>query len=349
MAWLYKRPGSPFWWVAWVAGGRKSRQSTGIRHEERKRPGESALAIQRNLEERLARARFGLSAMVREKTISSLVTDYMVSVVARPRTIDRYQQLANNLVRWMEGQKVATVQEVSHELVARYVADGLKERADCTVRQECAFFRRMWVEARKRDFCAFDQNPWDVSIKCEQRARQPYTDDELQAIFAATKLPQWMRVCCWLALYTGARCDTLRGLHTEHIGLDMGVINFHRSKTDPYSVPLHPVLAEYLRSLKLPPGPIMPPEAVEGNAYFAQLFARCTAPPKEKGGAGFRGQFHRFRHTFNTRLMECGVPRTAAMFLMNHKSESSNAKYTHVEAIAMAPQLAKLEYGVKIA
>lgn len=345
MAWLFRRTGSPFWWIAWTdGGGQRHRESTGIRHLEHKRPAEPALAVQRAIEERLSRAKFGLLAMVQPKPIAEFIADWRLMMTGTAAsTVARYGAYLKTLENWCAAQKISLLAEVTYAVAARYVSEGLAERADTTVRCELLLFRRMWMEARKRSYCVFDESPWDIKVKCQERLRRPFSSDELQKLFGSD-IPAWLRTVCWIALYTGARAETMRYLHAEHIGLDLGVVNFVRSKTGSYTVPLHPNLVEYLRTLKLSPGPIFPAEwGARGQSVFSNYFIRHLRK------LGIKGSFHQFRHTFNSRLMECGVSRTEAMFLMNHKSEGVNAKYTHVEAVKMAPALAKLDYGMKIA
>lgn len=57
-----------------------------------------------------------------------------------------------------------------------------------------------------------------------------------------------------------------------------------------------------------------------------------------------RYRFHDLRHTFNTRLMECGVVREVRMSLMGHSlGDDPQATYTHVELPIKREAIHKLE------
>jgi integrase len=57
-----------------------------------------------------------------------------------------------------------------------------------------------------------------------------------------------------------------------------------------------------------------------------------------------RCRFHDLRHTFNTRLMECGVIREVRMSLMGHSlGDDPQATYTHVELPIKREAIRKLE------
>lgn len=343
MAYLYKRSRSPFWWIGYTNGDRIVRESTGLRHDGKVKPSDAAKQVLHAIEERLARVRYGLAPVIQHRSVREFMAQYQAGLQLSPASVRRYLAMTRNLLDWAEGQKLVQLQEIDYSRGAEYVRAALAVRVDTTVRQEITLFRKMWDEARKCSFVSFDENPWRHKIKCERRRKEAYSIEDLAAIFKMP-MPAWMRLCCWISLYTGARGDTIRAVRAEHIGLDLGVINFEKSKTGPYSVPLHPELAAYLRGAGLPEsGPILPAEVLEkSESYLSCMFTKLSV---SKRGCGFRANFHQFRHTFNSRLLECGATRTQTMFLMNHRSEASNEKYTHVDAVVMAPALARLHYG----
>jgi len=342
MANLFQRPRSPFWWVSYTTPAGRTRVSTGIRHDGRKSPPKDSTVweLRRTIEERQARAKFGAAPMVEPKLVRLFMDEYLANLQGvRPASVARYQFMVQSLNRWLATESVTLVSEVNYPVASRYVAHrrgaGI---GPGTLRGEVRLFNKAWAEARKLHLCEFAENPWTFTFKQDREEEQPFTDAELAAILAQ-KMPVWLRLSVDIALYTGARSSSIKGLRWEDIGAD--VIHFRTSKTTAFTLPLHPRLAERLAPHRQPSGTVLPDDVLSKcAAYFSQMFKFVCQRAKVP-----RGHFHLFRHTFISRLAQAGVEQRVTQLLANHASADVHRHYTHSNAALLAPQLGRLTYG----
>lgn len=340
MANLYQRPRSPFWWISYTTATGRVRVATGIRHDGRKQPPKDSpvLEIRRTIEERLARTKFGAAPMLEQKPVADYLAGRLAALQGvRPSSLKRYQFMVRAFTNWAASDGVSTVADVTYPVASRYVvfrrARGI---GAATLRSEVRFLNAAWAEARKLHHCEFDENPWTFSFKLERHEPEPFTDAELSAILAQ-KMPPWLRLAVDLALYTGARISSIKGLCWEDI--NHAAIHFRTSKTTQYTVPLHSRLLSILDPLRAT-GPVLPTEVLsKGDGYFSQKFKVVC----QRAGVG-RGHFHLFRHTMLSRLALAGVEQRVTQLLANHASGDVHRHYTHANAAALAPHLERLTY-----
>lgn len=341
MATISKRADSPYWWVAYTDGCRV-RVSTHIHHGNAKQPPKDSpvFAYIRKIEDRLARRRLGLPATIEAKPIAAFLSEYVNGMQGiRETSRNQYRTLNGILTAWCSQAKIITVADIDYPTACRYLAENKGKKS---LAGEISYFKTAWEEAKRRNYCDFDENPWKLKMARQVKVSKSAFSASDISTFLAADMPQWMRTMAMIALYTGARISSIKGLHWEHIGFDLSVINFEKSKTDAYTLPLHSKLADYLKPLAKKAGPVLPEDVLDKTAsyisvMFIRLFERIEVV----------GTFHKFRHTFNSRLRMCGVEKGQAMLLMNHKSSAVNDKYTHVDtedARALAPQIEKLNY-----
>ena len=340
MANIYKRPRSPFWWISYTSGTNRIRASTGVRHDGRKQPAKDSpvLEIRRTIEERLARAKFGAAPMLEQKSVADYLTGYLVSLQGvRANSIKRYQFMVNAFTRWAATEGVATVADVTYPVASRYVAFRRSAGiGPATLRGEVRFLNAAWAEANKLHHCEFAENPWTFSFKLERHEPDPFTDAELSAILAQP-MPAWLRLSVDIALYTGARISSIKGLRWEDISQE--AVHFRTSKTTSFTVPLHPRLLAILSPLRST-GNVLPPDVLSKvGGYISQMFKLVC----QRAGVP-RGHFHLFRHTFISRLALAGVEQRVTQLLANHASGDVHRHYTHTNAAALAPHLERLIY-----
>lgn len=340
MANIYKRPRSPFWWISYTTATDRVRVSTGVRHDGRKSPPKDSpvLEIRRTIEERLARAKFGAAPMLEHKPVADFLRDYLAGLQGvRPTSLRRYQFMVNAFTGWAKTEGVATVADVTYPVASRYVA--FRRAADigpATLRAEVRFLHSAWAEAKKLHHVEFEENPWTFSFKVERHEPDPFTDAELAAILAQP-MPAWLRLSVDIALYTGARISSIKGLRWEDITIE--AIHFRTSKTSSFTVPLHPALAATLE-LQRSSGTVLPKDVLaKSDAHFSQTFKVIC----QRAGVP-RGHFHLFRHTFISRLALAGVEQRVTQLLANHADSNVHRHYTHANAAALAPHLQRLTY-----
>jgi integrase len=263
-------------------------------------------------------------------------------------TLIAYECNARRLCAWCDAQKFNSLSDLDFAKTNQYATEQRAVRSSVGVKMEIALFRRAWEKAKKMKHVAFDENPWSMTFKTSTAEKEPYSDEEIRAIFGLA-MPQWLRVFCMVALYTGGRIGSIRLLTWEDLDCDVGVVHFRSSKTGPYSVPMHPVLLRFLQPIR-GQGLIRAGQTdqVTSSLVVATL-RKLSRKPVTKGGLGWTAHFHRFRHTFNTALMQSGVSRTVAMHLMNHRSEKVNSVYSHVDVLKFSKELERLTFGAPMA
>jgi integrase len=348
MATLYKRDGSPFWWVYSVVGGKKIRESTGIRHDGKKKPCDTAIEIRSAIEARMARAKFGLAPILEVKSVKGYLAEYQNSLSDhRSTSTTRYEAIANHFIRWTDEMRNAldplvinNVSDVTGSVAARYVDAFRGKLAGVTLDGYVKWLKAAWNEAKRRNYCYFEENPFLISVQKEKAEKRAFTSEEMRTLLAIQK-PEWLRLAIRIGAYTGARIESIKALRWENIGWDLGVVNFPKSKTDAYSVAMHPELKAYLETcpLRASEGPVVGQEVLDkADAYVSQTFRDAS---KRAGVTG--GTFHMFRHTFTTLCAEQGIDKRHSMAMTNHKDEGIHDAYTHVEASKLLPVIAKLK------
>lgn len=104
MASLFKRDGSPFWWLFMVDGGERKRFSTGIRHEGKRKPCEAAEKIRLRYEQAQAFARHGVAMPVEVITLQDFFKALAATETCRPSSAIRYAITRKNFREWAESR-----------------------------------------------------------------------------------------------------------------------------------------------------------------------------------------------------------------------------------------------------
>lgn len=346
MATLTTRPDSPYWILYYRIGAKRHRIPTGIRHEGKRTPPETAKEILRNHEDKMARQRFGLAMPIEVKGLKDFYDEMIAfwKTNISEETVIRRQSMVNVFLKWAEEHGYKTLSDITPAIAMKYITEAGEKKASRTVKEEAKFHRQCFDEAKKRGHVQFepDCNPWKIKIKVEKAAKVPFTSDQIKAMLACefTDCP-WMKTAIRIGLYTGTRIGSLKHLRAEHLALDFDVINFPDSKTGSYSVAMHPKLKEYLKGLGMKPGEfVLPLRARQGShSYLSGQFV-CLL----KKHACIDGHYHMFRHTFTTLLAKNGVEKRIAMALANHLNEDVHDGYVHIEAASLLPHLAAVNF-----
>ena len=363
MATLRKRKGSAHWYLDWHEHpGNSGRRvlCTGIRHNNAKNPPREGAAwdILRAKEDELARRKFGLARSIVDIPVAAYFETHLqwlkdTSGDIAPGTLKRYRSTVIVFNRWAKEQRLENFSQFDYTACARFVQFRSQDRSSKTVDMDCAFLAQVWTEAKHRNHVAFENNPWarlkPKSVKSE--TRRPLNAAELAHLFAQLPgLQPWESYLLFTALYTGARLTSIVLLPRDQVNGTIGVISFPDEivKEAPYTVPLHPTLADYLRTYAGGDKTHFVPLAMRrwhlrnerAQSRMLEIFAHWRRKTKLFQGV----TFHCLRHTFATRLRECGVSPGDTQLLVGHATAAMTDEYTHVEAIALKPAIAKLTY-----
>jgi integrase len=206
---------------------------------------------------------------------------------------------------------------------------GGTKTANATVNRELALLRRGLTLGRRQE-PPMVVREFFIEMLPENNVRQGFlNDDEYPALLAA--LPDYLKTIFAIAYETGIRKEQLRQLNWPQVSFERRVIVWLPDQTKPkatHDIPFMGDMEQLLRAAFKDRNPAC--EAVfqiEGKRLgsFRKAWASsCTH-------AGVPGLlFHDLRRTAGRRLEDAGVPRTIAMRITGHKTESMYIRYAGV-------------------
>ncbi len=327
MATLFKRARSPFWWVTWTVGGKRLRDSTGVRHDGKRTPPETAKQVLRSIEDRLVRQRYGLEMPMTQAGIAEFFGGYGRTLGGRDGTVANRQNALDRFVEWCAGAGVNNVADITRATACDYVTQRTaKGIMMSTMKAQLTVLGMAMDEAKTRNHVRFEANPFHMKIKTDSAEKEPFSQAQVSAMLAM-KAPKWMHLAMRLCLSTGARIGTVLQLQWEDIDVVTGVIHFRKSKKGAYTVPISDELVAHLAPVKQDIGMVFSAIAGQCGSYAPNAFTRTV-----QRECGFQANWHRFRHTWVTAMQANGVPMRIAMTLADHTSESVHEGYSHSTA-----------------
>jgi integrase len=176
-------------------------------------------------------------------------------------------------------------------------------------------------------------------LKAKSESYEPFTEDELNLIFAPAKYEAFLKKSDYhwlpfLALYTGARLEDLASLTIDQIKQEHGiwyiqtVIANAKNKNSVRKIPLHDVILAsgflaYVNSVKAKYQIMLFPHLKPSkNGYGKNTSRRFAAYLDEIGIVSPLKVFHSFRSTFINRLSEFSVHPAVLMSLVGHIEQS---------------------------
>ena len=382
---LHKRSDdrSPYWWAKWYGpDGRQVCRSTKCRNRD------DAAQVLAEWVKVSDRARAGV---LTEEQVRRVAADMFFR--ATGATVER-QTVREFLGGWMKRKELelADASAVAYRQVATEFLKHLGARADrdmglvtrdqvsawrnsvagrvtaATANKQAKIMRSAWNQAVKDGVAT--SNPFAKmdkvkDAKRDKVKRRAFTLPELRRILAAAS-GEWRGIVL-LGLYTGQRLGDIVSIRWNQIDTAEGVVRLVTQKTGTeLEIPLHPVLMDWLGTVKVPKSPtayLFPRAAEQTTSNNSKVFVAIleqvglrTPEPKahkarKKGRAARRvvydTGFHCLRHTATSLLKNAGVSNVVAMDLVGHQSEAVSAVYTHIEgatkrkAIETLPDITK--------
>jgi integrase len=206
-------------------------------------------------------------------------------------------------------------------------------------------------------------NPTEgVSVlkKTGERARKPFTLNELKAVLDVARGSEWETVIK-LGLFTGQRIGDIVNLKWSAVDFESGEIRFSTRKTGRLVlVPIFPQLSDLLLALDVgddPDAPVLPESyatfkrkkgAATLSRQFGELLAKAGLRAKilHRKGSGVRRKhpltFHALRHTAVSMMKNAGVPVSVVMDIVGHESAEISQLYTHTDHASKSEALKHL-------
>lgn len=344
MAYLYKRTGSPYWWICYVnARGQRVRESTMYRvasaGEHRKA---KELLRERRIEE-MQRQGVWLAGGRWEKWVEDFTARRYAD---SPKSLLRYRKAWDHLAAFLTERKATCPAHVDYQLCLDYLAwrEGQGSHPN-TALVELKFLGVVMGEAVRRGFAR--GNPvLKLGVKRRKAQEKPdIPDDHLAIILAELEgQPQWMRDCVAIGMATGLRLSECNlampdvDLANRSITIRSPKGGAERGFSIPYDDALAPLLARLKAARPQQTAWDWPPSPAKMLWTF---FRKCS----EKHGLPHYS-FHCLRVTFITRGARRGVPQAVMMKLVNHASAAVHRIYQRLSLGDTRQYLAQLRAGM---
>lgn len=368
MAFIFKQPKSPFWFVGWRdAEGRQHKKSTHTTNR-----GE-ALAIANGTRTAVLLARRGrLTSATARDVVTSIVSD--ISANWTGAALERY-----TLRSWSAAWVASKQNEVGPATVSRYTAlvkrlcdfagpaadrdlaaytiDEATRFRDHLVENLSAGSAKLAVKILKALFSAAAARGLipDSTVQTlktpkarSSGVRRAFTDSEIRALLKHAE-GEW-RGLILFGLFTGQRLGDVRSWTWRHVNLDERIVVFNMAKTDtPHTVALAEPLVDHLATLPAPDSPDAPLFPISSRTavntlskqFYTIMVDAGLVPPRtheKKKNAKARDtsrtpspiSYHSFRHTLSTWLDATASPAISAK-LIGHESQAVHRGYSHLE------------------
>jgi integrase len=325
MASIYRKKNSPFWFVQYIdADGIRRNKSTRLRADN---PAETVKA-------RTLRAQAEAKELSRgdgkanEGNWDSWVPKYLERHCESPGTLQRYTGNWSWLAFWLQENHYHTPRAITYRKAIEYIdwrtsykkKTGKKAGRNTAI-MELKLLAMIMGEAVRLGHA--DANPLvSLKLRRDKAAKKPeLTDKEIRTIRKVLKAePEWMQVAFDIALHTGCRLRETR-LPLHCLDFRENKITFPSPKGGEdraFSVPMPSALRPLLNRICKTKRANTVEFPFQPSRRWQQFFIKVKMPHL---------CFHCLRVTYVNRLRRAGVPREAAMRLVNHSSELIHQVY----------------------
>jgi len=327
------------WWIAYYHNGREERESSGSRNKNDAR---------RLLRDRLAASTTGtlLTGQAQRLRFSDLTEKLYLDYRRNGRrSLDRVERAVAHLDRYFGDCRAS---EITDEAIEHYVDKRLEQDgvAKASVKYELAMLKRMFRLLRKLlpvrpDFPILQLNNVRKGFfeESEFQSFLASIDEDIQPVLEFAYLTGWRIKSEVLPLKWGVNVDMKAG----EVRLEPGTTKNNEGRVFPFSI--LPELAEMLarqkrrtQAIERSTGRIVPWVFHRGGDRIKDFRGEWDRATRAAGIS--RKIPHDFRRTAVRNLERAGVPRSVAMQLVGHKTESIYRRY------AIVPTQ-DLKYGLK--
>jgi integrase len=261
------------------------------------------------------------------------VPQYLHRHCQSPRTLERYLDAWKWLAFWLQEKHYHSPRFLTYRNAVEYIdwRTTYKKKTGKTVGRNTAIFElrilAMLIGEAVRLGHA-DANPLvSLKLKQDKPVKKPeLTDTEISKIREALKIePEWMQIAFEISLHTGCRLRETR-LPLNCIDFKEGKITFPSPKGGEeraFSVPMPSALKPLFERIRKAKRKFTVEFPFQPSRRWQQFFIKIKKPHL---------CFHCLRFTYVNRLRRAGVPREAAMRMVNHASELIHQIYQREKA-----------------
>ena len=330
---LYKRKGSPKYWVDWRdQNGKRYRKSTGT---EDKQLAEALAA--KWTQESFMEQHFG---KIPDSPFRDAVLRYGKEK-KRENPAGYEDNTRFRLQLLLDNFGALNLTEIRYANIQDFADKRLETVREATVQKELATLKAILNKAHREERLA-SVPPFPKAKALQVRCRWLTVSEETRLLEAASK---HLRPLIIVAVDTGGRRSELLGLDWRHVNLEKGLVTFVKTKNGEDRT-IRLTQRARLELKKLGPKETGPVFTYNGKAMRDTKSSFTNARRK----AGIKDlRFHDLRHTFASRLVQQGVSIYEVMHLTGHKSVSMVQRYTHLAPDFQKRAISALEaYGHKM-
>jgi len=339
---LFKRAGSPFWYVRFRgAGGNRIKRSTGTtdRTEAEELEGKWRLEVR---QQRL----WGVQPSY---TFDEMMLRYLRETQGTKRSAERDAWTTRHLQRFFSGRVVNQLKRADvREYIAMRKREGVK---GATVNREIGLLSSALNRAR---------HEWDWEIANPARGmRQPegegrkvfLTREQFAALVAAAeaqKRAPYLADLVAVAVMTGCRKGELLGLEWSRVDLHANVLRLGAGDTKAGKGRLVPLNSE-ARAAVLRRANFRASFVPDGRWVFCGKDGERIASVKSSFGRALQAvgledvHFHDLRHTCGSWLAQAGVPEGHIAQVLGHSTVRMTERYAHLAPANARAAVEKLE------
>ena len=325
MASLYRKQNSPFWFIQFQdpISGKRVNRSTGFRTDDAKQTVKArAFRAEREAKE------LNHSAGALGGGWDTWVPRYLERHCESSRTHERYLDAWKWLAFWLQTERYHSPKDITYRNAIEYLdwRTSYKKKTGKTVGRNTAILElkilaMIMGEAVRLGHA--DANPLvSIKLRRDKTEKKPeLTDQEIVEIRGALRIePEWMQRAFEIALHTGCRLRETR-IPRSCVDLVENKITFPTPKggeARAFSIPMPTGLRPLMEEFRGGKEKFTVDFPFQPSRRWQQFFIKIKKPHL---------CFHCLRVTYVNRLRRAGVPREAAMRLVNHASELIHQVY----------------------
>ncbi len=318
VAYLYRKPRSPFWYVVYIDGDQKEKhRSTGLRADD---PNDTAKA--KGMRAELEAKEHRRTPVVGGEGWDTWVPQFLERHCENARTLERYADAWKWLALWLQVRKIHSPRDITYRNALEYIdwRMAYKKKSGKTVGRNTAIFELKTLSMIIGEGVRLghtEANPLvSMKLRKDKAAKKPeLSDGEIVAIkIALAEEPEWMQTTFEIALHTGCRLRETR-IPLNCVDFTENKITFPSPKggeARAFSIPMPTALRPLLEKLAKAKQKFTVEFPFQPSRRWQQFFIKLKLPHL---------CFHCLRVTYVNRLRRAGVPREAAMRLVNHASD----------------------------
>jgi len=331
MSWLYRRKGSPFWWIGFPKKANRSPQSTGLRHDD---PEQTRRA---NDQLRLAQAEEKFIGIHRQRWPQWVEELIHHRYGGKPANLKSYSNRWKALSAFLSEHGIEYPRDLTAQHAWDYVtwrtrdgprSGGIRRSKKNTALEELKMLRMLMRHAVAIGYAHRSPIEGIRLPRDPQKKKAEITAAHLPAIWKAlAKGPEWMRVQFQIGYYTGCRIAEAN-IPLGCADVKRRMIYFPQAKGDkPFAAPMPKELVPLFARLKRKRGDEA--RAFDPDCNEHTMSVRWCHFFKE---LGMPFSFHCLRTSFVSRCARSGVPESMAMRLTNHASALVHRTYLRLAA-----------------